>query len=169
MLLKRTNLFGRNFADLGFAFFVTRSTAFFSSNVFVISILVFFLIFLIRKQSLKLTLKTKRYHSCGCCDYVSKLSITEEACYRYFEKKLDLEPESTSVTGKLSYHYNSWVTGVYIAYMFDRNSGGKTFQIDWLFESNLKSFGYIKCSIALSLSLDPSCKDNSLTRVGWVL
>ena len=48
-----------------YIFFVTRNRAFFSSNVFVISILVFFLI---RRQSSKLTLETKWYHSCGCCD-----------------------------------------------------------------------------------------------------
>ena len=29
-----------------------------------------------------------------------------------------------------------------MVYMFDRNSGGKRFQIEWLFESNLRSFGY---------------------------
>ena len=53
-------------------------------------------------------------------------SWTEElkkpATDKYFEKKLYLEPESSSVTGKVCYHYN----------MFDRNSGGKTSQIVWL-------------------------------------
>ena len=29
------------------------------------------------------------------------------------KKKLDFEPESASVTGKVCYHYNSWVSGVY--------------------------------------------------------
>ena len=60
---------------------------------------------------------------------------------KYFEKKLDLEPQSPSVTGKVCYHYNSWVTGVYMADIFDRNSRGKASQIEWLFESNLRSFG----------------------------
>ena len=32
------------------------------------------------------------------------------------------------------YHYNTWVTGVYLAYMFDRKSGEKTSQIECLFE-----------------------------------
>ena len=58
---------------------------------------------------------------------------------------------------------------IYMAFMFDRNSGGKTWQIKWLFESNVRSFGYIECSTVLSLLLDPSCKGNSLTRVSWVL
>ena len=58
------------------------------------------------------------------------------------------EPESPSVRGKVCHHYNSLVTGVYMAYMFDRNSGGKTFQIEWLLKLNLRSFDYFKCSTA---------------------
>ena len=46
---------------------------------------------------------------------------------RIFRKKN--EPESPSVTGKVSYHYNSWMTGVHMTYKFDRNSRGKTSQI----------------------------------------
>ena len=61
--------------------------------------------------------------------------------------------------------YNS----VYMAYMFDRNSREKTSQIKWLFESNLRPFGYFKCSTELWLLLEPSCKGNSLTRVAWAL
>ena len=95
----------------------------------------------------------------------AKLCTTEEACYRYFETK------SPSLTGNVCYHYNSWVTGVHIACLFHRNSGGKTSQIVWFLESNLRSFGCFKCSTAfwLWLSLNPSCKDNSLTRTGWAL
>ena len=29
--------------------------------------------------------------------------------------QLDFEPESSSITGKVCYHYNTWVTGVYMA------------------------------------------------------
>ena len=83
--------------------------------------------------------------------------------------KKKIEPESSSVTGKVSYHYNSWVTGVYMAYKFDRNSRGKTSQTEWLFESNVRSCDYFKCSIALWLPLGPSCKGNLYTRIGWVL
>ena len=51
---------------------------------------------------------------------------------KYFEKKLGFEPKSSSVTGKVCYHYNSWLTGVvYMAYMFDRNSERKTPQTEW--------------------------------------
>ena len=56
--------------------------------------------------------------------------------------------------------------GVYMAYMFDIS---RTSHIVWLFESNLRSFGYFKCSTVLWLPLDPSCKYNLLTRAGWVL
>ena len=30
------------------------------------------------------------------------------------------EPKSPSVTGNVCYHYNTCVTGVYMAYMFDK-------------------------------------------------
>ena len=53
-----------------------------------------------------------------------KLWTTEEACYRYFEKKVDFEPESPSVTGKVCYHYNSWVTGIYMAFIFHKRLSG---------------------------------------------
>ena len=76
---------------------------------------------------------------------------------------------SLFLTGKLCYHSNAWITGVYMVYMFDRNSGGKTSQIEWLFELNLRSFSYFKCSTALWLFLDPSCKGNSYARIGWGL
>ena len=49
---------------------------------------------------------------------------------KYFGKKVDFEPKSPSIAGKACYHYNSWVNCVYIVYMFDRNSGGKTSQIE---------------------------------------
>ena len=57
----------------------------------------------------------------------------------------------------------------FMAYMFDRNSGGKASQIERFFESNLRSFGYFKISTAPWLLLGPSCKSNSLARVGWTL
>ena len=40
-------------------------------------------------------------------------SITD----KYFEKTVRLWPKSPSVTGKVCYHYNSWVAGVYKAYI----------------------------------------------------
>ena len=66
------------------------------------------------------------------------------------KKKLDFEPESPSVTEKVCYHYNSWVSVVYMAYVFDRNSGRKTSQIEWLFESNLRPSGYFKLSVTIA-------------------
>ena len=83
-------------------------------------------------------------------------------------KKIDFESESPSVTGKVCCHYNRWVNGVCMAYMFDKNSGRKTSQIEQLFEANLRFFGYLNYSAALWPSLDPNCKCNLLTRVGWV-
>ena len=141
-------------------FSVTRSTIFFNSTVFVISILVFFLI---RRQSPKLTLKTKRYHSCGCCDDPQSCEqLKKHATDKYFEKKVNLEPQSPSVTGKVCYHYNSWVTGIYVWQKFCRKNIS-----DWvIIESNLRSFGYFKYSTVLWLLLDPSCKGHLLTRVG---
>ena len=67
------------------------------------------------------------------------------------------------------YRKSSWVTGVNMVYMFHRNSRGKTSQIEWIFESNLRSFGYFNYSTVIWLPLDPSCKGNTLTWVGWVL
>ena len=49
-------------------------------------------------------------------------------------KKIDFESESPSVTGKVCCHYNRWVNGVCMVYMFDKNSGGKTSQIEQLFD-----------------------------------
>ena len=63
----------------------------------------------------------------------------------------------------------TWVTGVCIAYMFKRNSEGKTSKIEWLFESNLRYFGYFEGPTVLWLLLDPSCKGNLLARVDWAL
>ena len=112
-----------------------------------------------RKPSSKLTLKAKWYQSCGCCDgdLRSCAQLKKRVTDKYFE------PISPSLTGNVCYHYNSWVTGVHIACLFHRNSGGKTSQIVWLFESNLRSFGCFKCSTAfwLWLSLNLSCKGNS--------
>ena len=47
--------------------------------------------------------------------------------------------------------------------MFDRNSEGKTSHIEWLYESNLRFFGYFKCSTALWLLLwTPAAKATCL-------
>ena len=70
----------------------------------------------------------------------------------HLKKKLDLEPESSSVTGIVCYLtilecvVSTW------SIMFDRNSGEKTSQIEWLFESNLRSFGYFKACVSYFLS-----------------
>ena len=105
----------------------------------------------------------------SCDNSWSRELLKKHVTDRDIEKKLDFEPESPSVTGKVSYHYNSLVTGVYMACIFHRNSRGKTSQIEWLFESNLGSFGCSKCSTVVWLPLNPSCKGNLLTRIGWAL
>ena len=128
VILQTWDLFLHNGLTEHYIFFVTRSMTFFSSDIFVISILVFFLI---RTQSSKLTLKTKWYHSYVCCDdSCSFEQLKKRVADKYFENKLDLEPESPSVTGKVCCHYNHWMTGVCRAYMFDRNSRGKISQIE---------------------------------------
>ena len=113
----------------------------------------------------------KSYHSCGCCnDSWNCEQLKKRVTDKLFEKKLDFEPKSTSgKVGKVIYHYNSWVTSVYMVCMHVRNCREETSQIESLFESNLGSFGYFKCSIALWLPLDPNCKGNLLTWAGWVL
>ena len=75
-----------------------------------------------RKPSLNLTLKRKWYHSCGCSDDSQSCEqLKKRVTAKSFEKKLDFEPKSSSVTGKVCYHYNSWVTAVYKTYILDRN------------------------------------------------
>ena len=80
------------------------------------------------KASSKLTLKTKWYHSCGCCD--SSL-ICEQLKNWYLHDIICLTGISEEKHLKLR-----------------------------LFESNLRSCSYLKCSAALWLLLDPSCKGN---------
>ena len=71
--------------------------------------------------------------------WFAKLWTTEEACYwQIFFLKFEFE---LFVTGKVCYHHNSWVTGVYIVYLLDRNSGEKTSQIERLYDSNWRLYG----------------------------
>ena len=59
-----------------------------------------------RNPSSKLTLKTKLYHSCGCChNSRSCKQLKKRVTDKYFKKRLDFEPESPAVT--VCYHYNS--------------------------------------------------------------
>ena len=124
-----------------------------------------------KKTPSKLTLKTKWYRSCGCChNSWSCEQLKERVTDKYFEKKIRIWTQiNPSVTGKVCYHYNNWVTGVYMVCKFYGNSRGKTSQIEWLLESNLRSFGCFKCSLVSWLSLNTSWKRNLLTRIGWVL
>ena len=116
-----------------------------------------------RRTSSKLTLKTKWYNSCGYCDNSRSCEqLKRHVTDKYFEKKLGFEPESP-VTGKVGYHYNSWVTGVCMACIFYWNSGGETSQIEWLSESNLKSFGCFMCSTAFWVLLN----QRQLTYKNW--
>ena len=67
--------------------------------------------------------------SCSCCNDSWCLEQLKKCVTdKYFEKKF--EPKSPSFTGKVCCHYDSWATGVYMAFKFDRNSGGKTSQIE---------------------------------------
>ena len=107
--------------------------------------------------------------SCGCCDDPQSCEqLKKRVTNKYFEKNLDFECESPSVKGKMCYHYSSWAsTNVYMTYFFDRNSEGKTSQNEWLFELNLRSFAYSKCSTVLWRPLDPpAAKATLLTRAG---
>ena len=114
------------------------------------------------KPSSKLILKTKWYHICECCDDSRSCELLKKhVTDKYLEKKVKLWSLSPFITGNTCYHYNTWVTGVYMAYIFDRNSRGKASQIEWA-KSNLRSFGYFECLAALWLLLDPSCKGTLL-------
>ena len=60
----------------------------------------------------------KNKHSCDCCDYSwSCQQLEKGATHKHFEKKVRLWTI-------VCYHHNTWVTGVYMAYMFDRCSAG---------------------------------------------
>ena len=88
VVLQASDLFLHTGLTEHYIYFVTRNTAFFSSNVFVISILAFFLI---RRQSSKLTLKTKWYRSCGCCDNSQGCEqLKKRVNKKYFEKSQTL-------------------------------------------------------------------------------
>ena len=39
------------------------------------------------------------------------------------KRKLCFEFYLPSVKGNVCYHYNTWVTGIYVAYMFDKKTG----------------------------------------------
>ena len=122
-----------------------------------------------KEPSSKLTLKTKCYQSCGCRDnFRSCEQLKKRVADKYFEKKLDFQPKSSSVTGKVCYHYNSWVTGVYRTWVFHMNSGEKIPQTKWLFESNLRSFGHSKRSTVLGLPPNPSYIIRQLACKSWL-
>ena len=61
-----------------------------------------------RKPSSKLTLETKWYHSCGCCDGSRSCEqLKKHFTDKHFEKKSDFEFESPSVKGKV-YGISTW-------------------------------------------------------------
>ena len=60
------------------------------------------------KHSLKLTLKTTCYHSCGCCDDSQSCEqLKKHVTSVLVKKKLDFEPQSPSITGNVCYSYNT--------------------------------------------------------------
>ena len=82
------------------------------------------------KYSSELTLITKWYYSCGCChDSLSCKQLKKCVTDKYLRKKVRHWTLFTFVTENLCYHYNTWVTGVYMMYMFDRNFGGKNLEM----------------------------------------
>ena len=82
------------------------------------------------KYSSELTLITKWYYSFGCChDSLSCKQLKKCVTDKYLRKKVRHWTLFTFVTENLCYHYNTWVTGVYMMYMFDRNFGGKNLEM----------------------------------------
>ena len=114
----------------------------------------------------KLTLKTKWYQLLLLWLFSTLWTISNKCVTdKYFEKKVTF---GTIIT----FRYRKCMLPLqYLSYwclhgvMFDLNSRGKTSKIDWLFKSNLRSFGHFKCSTALWLFLDPSCKGNLLSKL----
>ena len=73
---------------------------------------------------------------------------------KYFEKSSTLNTHHLPLKEKyVTITVVEWLVSIYMAYLFDRNSEGKTSQIEWLFESNLRSFAYSKCSTAAKAAL----------------
>ena len=74
------------------------------------------------KPSSKLILKRKCYHSWGCCDdFRSCEPLKERVKDKYFEKRLDFEPNSPSVTGNmlpLQYLSDWYLHGLYVLQKF---------------------------------------------------
>lgn len=99
--------------------------------------------------------------------WFSKLPKTEEACYRYFEKKLDLNPNHLSwkemydtITILEWLVVSKW--HICLTEITEKNIS------NWVIISiNLTFLGYFKRSTALWLFLNPSCKSNSIIRIGW--
>ena len=54
------------------------------------------------------------------------------------KRKLCLEFYLPSVKGNVCYHYNTWVTGIYVVYMFDKKTEEKTSQSEWFSLSALQ-------------------------------
>ena len=103
----------------------------------------------------KETLENKMVTSCGCCDDPrSSEQLKNRVTDKYFEKSLTLNTDHLPLNEKyVTTTVVEWLASIYMAYLFDRNSEGKTSQIEWLFESNLRSFAYSKCSTAAKAAL----------------
>ena len=54
------------------------------------------------------------------------------------KRKLCLEFYLPSVKENVCYHYNTWVTGIYVVYMFDKKTEEKTSQSEWFSLSALQ-------------------------------
>ena len=119
-----------------------------------------------RKPSSKFKLKATCYPSCGCCDSSGSCEqLKKRVTDKYCEKKVRLWTQVTFHYRKSMLHYNTKVTAIFMTCIFYRNFNGKTSQIEWLFESNLRSFGCFKCFTTLWLPLNPNCNGNLLTRI----
>ena len=123
------------------------------------------------KPSSKMTLKKKWYHGCGCCDDSWNCGqLKKHATDKYFENSetvnltyLPLQKKYITIT-IVERLVSTWTTS--LTEILEETH--LRLSIEW-FESNLRSFGYFKCSTALWLPPDPSCKGNLLTRAGWSL
>ena len=109
--------------------------------------------------------KFKWCYNCGCCDDSwSCEQLKKRVTDKYFEKK------NVRLWTLITFCYRKCMLRLQcLTCIFERNSRGKTSQLEWLFESNLRSSGYFECSTELWLLLEPSCRGNLLTWVCWAL
>ena len=87
-----------------------------------------------------------------------------------YKSRLGLDPRiASSITEKVALTITplEWLVAMHVT--FDKNTGGKTFKIKWIFASNLilSILKLYRAWVLCTSSLDSNCKGNSITRNAW--